>query len=87
MSDQWQPTTRAGHHVRNVRRVGAGWRGEVCLRTDGPRRGHPEDWHCEVWCEDGSYYGHQGPKSVLDLVAIDPGIDIGQYLPGGIHNI
>ena len=69
MSETWKPTTSGGHHVRNVRRVGTGWRGEVCLRPGGPRRGNPEDWQTEMWYSDGTYYGGS-PKSVLDLVAI-----------------
>ena len=72
MSETWQPTTRGGHHVRNVRRVGTGWRGEVCLRPGGPRRGEPKDWQTEMWYSDGKYYGAK-PKSVLDLVAINEG--------------
>lgn len=70
MSEQWKSTTRGGYQLRNVWRLGSGWRGEVCLRTDGPRREHPEDWQCEAWFEDGSYY-RRGPKSELDLIPID----------------
>ena len=69
---EWNPTTRGGHHVRNVVRDATGWRGEVCLRLGGPRRGEPEDWHVEVWHSDGTYYGGS-PKSELDLVAITEG--------------
>ena len=58
--------------MRNVRRVGTGWRGEVCLRPGGPRRGEPKDWQTEMWYSDGTYYG-VSPKSVLDLVAINEG--------------
>ena len=70
MIETWKPTTSGGHHVRNVRRIGTGWRGEVCLRPGGPRRGEPKDWQTEMWYSDGTYYG-ASPKSVLDLVAIN----------------
>ena len=72
MSETWQSTTRAGYHVRNVWRDGAGWRGEVCLRTDCLPSVDPKDWQTEMWQEDGSYYGGK-PKSEFDLVAINEG--------------
>jgi NTP pyrophosphatase (non-canonical NTP hydrolase) len=77
MIEQWKPTTRGGHHVRNAKPMTvkrfAGWSGEVCLRTGGPASEDPKDWQMQVWFEDGSYYGHQGPQSDLDLVAINEG--------------
>ena len=72
MSETWKPTTSGGHHVRNVRRVGTGWRGEVCLRTDCLPSVDPKDWQTEMWYSDGTYYGKK-PKSALDLVAINEG--------------
>ena len=71
MIEQWKPTTSGGHHVRNVKRYGTGWRGEVCLRTDCLPSVNPADWQIEAWYADGTYYGGK-PKSDLDLVAINP---------------
>ena len=78
MIEQWKPTTRGGHHVRNVRRHGGdrspfGWIGEVCFNLGQPLSEDPFDWQYHVWHSNGSYYGHQGPKSELDLVAINEG--------------
>ena len=78
MSETWQPTTSGGHHVRNVRRHGGdrspfGWIGEVCFNLGQPLSEDPFDWQYHVWHSNGSYYGHQGPKSELDLVAINEG--------------
>ena len=72
MIETWKPTTRGGHHVRNVRQHGLGWSGEVCLRTDCLPSVDPKDWQRESWYSDGTYYGGS-PKSELDLVAINPG--------------
>ena len=72
MIEQWKPTTSGGHHVRNVKRYGTGWRGEVCLRTDCLPSVNPADWQIEAWYSDGTYYGGK-PKSDLDLVAINEG--------------
>ena len=81
MIEQWKPTTRGGHHVRNVRRHGGdrspfGWIGEVCFNLGQPLSEDPFDWQYHVWHSNGSYYGHQGPKSELDLVAINEGAAI-----------
>ena len=64
--------------MRNVRRHGGdrspfGWIGEVCLNLGQSLSEDPFDWQYHVWHSNGSYYGHQGPKSDLDLVAINEG--------------
>ena len=76
MSETWQPTTAGGHHVRYVERLGDHqkpfcWRGEVCLNTSSGPSEDPSAWVSYVWHADGSYWG-KGPKSELDLVAINP---------------
>ena len=83
MSETWKPTTRGGHHVRNVRRHGLGWSGEVCLRTGGPPSEDLKDWQRESWYSDGTYYGRK-PKSDFDLVAANEGAEAAMDWKGRI---
>ena len=76
MIETWKPTTSGGHHVRNVEPMTNdtsvfGWRGDVCLRTDGTPSEDPRDWQREVWYRDGRCYAET--LSEFDLVAINPG--------------
>ena len=75
---QWKPTTRGGHHVKDVYRdPQANGRfvffGKVCLNGDGktPPSDDPRDWQGECWNEDGRCY--YGPESDLDLMEVQDG--------------
>ena len=78
MDRQWEPTTRGGHHVKDIYRdpMANGrfvYYGKVCLNGDGktPPSDDPRDWQGECWDEDGRYY--DGPESDLDLMEVQDG--------------
>ena len=77
MTRQWKPTTRGGHHLKDVYRdpLANGrfvYYGMVCLNMGGqPPSDDPRDWQGECWAEDGRYY--DGHESDLDLMEVQNG--------------
>ena len=76
MERQWEPTTRGGHHVRNIEKIETpspsfSWKGEVCLANSKGPSDDPRDWQVECWGIDGEY--HYKAKSDLDLIEVQDG--------------